>query len=157
MGIITEIQMQPNDIYWMEKALEEARKAGEQEEVPVGAVIVQDNQLIGSGSNSPIGSCDATCHAEINAIRSACTAVKNYRLPGACLYVTLEPCTMCIGAVIHSRIERVVFATPEPRAGAIISAAALDFAPYNHSLLWTQGILQQESSLILKTFFQSRR
>lgn len=141
----------------MTLALQQAKIAAAQGEVPVGAALVAEDQLVFAGHNSPIISQDATAHAEINVIRGACLAAANYRLPNTCLYVTLEPCTMCLGAIIHSRISRVVFATPEPRAGAIISAAVVDMHVYNHSLLWTQGVLQAESAQLLQQFFRAKR
>ena len=157
MASKTEISAQPQDEHWMATALELAQTARDLREVPVGAIVVQDQSLIGSGHNCQILHHDASAHAEIRAIREACFAANNYRLANATLYVTLEPCTMCVGAIIHSRISRVVFATPEPRAGAIISAAAVDMTALNHSFQYTQGILQEQASSLLREFFRARR
>ena len=110
-----------DDHVWMQKALALAEQAEAAGEVPVGAVIVRDGKLIGEGFNQPITTCDPTSHAELVALRHACQQEKNYRLPGATLYVTLEPCTMCAGALVHARIQEVVFAAKEPKAGALVS------------------------------------
>jgi len=145
------------DIHWMSLALEQAHRAKSIDEVPVGAIVVHQEQVVGLGYNQLIQLNDPSAHAEMQAIRQACHNLKNYRLPGASLYVTLEPCTMCLGVIIHSRIQRLVFATAEPRAGALISQAALSFAPYNHSLEFSYGALADESSELLKNFFVQRR
>ena len=114
------------DEYWMQFAYEQAAIAASQGEIPVGAVIVSQDKIIGSGYNAPIQLSDPTAHAEIQALRSACRAIENYRLPDdAVLYVTLEPCTMCVGALIHARIQKVIFATTEPKAGSVVSARQL--------------------------------
>ena len=119
-------ETQFTDEYWMQLAYEQAALAAEQGEIPVGAVIVSQNQVIGRGYNAPISLNDPTAHAEIVALREACQNLKNYRLPeDAVLYVTLEPCTMCVGALVHSRISRVVFGTNEPKAGSLVSARKL--------------------------------
>lgn len=157
MGSVLAAPIKSEDESWMTLAMEQARLASQKNEVPVGAIVVLDGVLLSAAHNSPIGACDATAHAEINAIRAAGQRQLNYRLPDATLYVTLEPCTMCLGAIIHARIARVVFAVSEPRAGAIISAAQLDFAPFNHSLQYTQGVLAQASAALLKSFFRARR
>ena len=142
----------------MGRALDLAKRAGEQGEVPVGAVVVLDGQVIGEGFNQPIGGHDPTAHAEIAAIRMASTAVANYRLPGAALFVTLEPCTMCVGALVHARIDRLVFATNEPKAGAVVSTAALlDRGALNHRVEWQSGLMASESSDLLTSFFARRR
>lgn len=144
---------------FMQIALACAEYGAEQGEVPVGAVLVYQNQIIATGFNQPILSHDATAHAEIVAIRKACHHLNNYRLPSGCtLYVTLEPCTMCLGALIHARMSRLVFATPEPRAGMLISQQhfhAQSF--YNHQLQVEHGLLAEESSQLLKQFFRKRR
>lgn len=147
------------DIYWMQQALEQAKLAQEKNEVPVGAVLVANQQLIGAGYNAPISLNDPTAHAEIQAIRQACKNLNNYRLPEkTTLYVTLEPCTQCVGALIHARVERVVFATLEPRAGSLISARSLlSNGFYNHYFSFSYGCLAQESSNLLKHFFKLRR
>ncbi len=119
-------ETQFTDEYWMRLAYEQAALAAAQGEIPVGAVIVSQNQVIGRGYNAPISLNDPTAHAEIVALREACQNLKNYRLPeDAVLYVTLEPCTMCVGALVHSRISRVVFGTTEPKAGSLVSARKL--------------------------------
>lgn len=142
----------------MRRALALADRAEQAGEVPVGAVIVRDGAVLGEGYNQPISSHDPTGHAEIVALRAAAQAVCNYRLPGAVLYVTLEPCTMCIGAMIHARIARVVFGAPEPRAGAVISQLQLaDADHYNHRMAHTQGVLAEQSADKLRQFFRARR
>ena len=148
-----------NDLYWMTKAYELAQQAEEQGEVPVGAVLVNtDNQCIGEGCNQPITGHDPTAHAEIVAIRNAANLLGNYRLPGTTLYVTLEPCPMCAGAIIHARISRVVIATPDPRSGSAGSVYNfLDSMQLNHRATVTTGILQHECSTLLKSFFLDKR
>jgi len=146
------------DERWMREALVLARQAGEAGEVPVGAIMVRAGEVLGRGFNQPIRTCDATAHAEIVAIRDASQFCNNYRLPGTTLYVTIEPCTMCLGAMIHARVERLVFGAPEPRAGAVVSQAALiDAGHFNHRLSLTQGVLADECSTLLQDFFRSRR
>ncbi|WP_227515698.1 tRNA adenosine(34) deaminase TadA [Acinetobacter qingfengensis] len=147
------------DLFWMQQALQQAKIAQEQQEVPVGAVIVHEGQIIGQGFNCPITSHDPTAHAEIQAIRHACTQLKNYRLPeGSTLYVTLEPCTQCVGALIHARIGKVIFAAHEPRAGSLVSARQLLAQGfYNHYFDFVGGCREEESRLLLKQFFKLRR
>ena len=146
------------DERWMREALVLARQAGEAGEVPVGAIMVRAGEVLGRGFNQPIRTCDATAHAEIVALRDASQFCNNYRLPGTTLYVTIEPCTMCLGALIHARVERLVFGAPEPRAGAVVSQAALiDAGHFNHRLSFTQGVLADECSTLLQDFFRSRR
>lgn len=143
---------------FMRRALVWAQRAAAAGEVPVGAVVVRDGIVLGEGGNHPIGSHDPTAHAEIVALRAAALAVGNYRLPGATLYVTIEPCTMCAGALIHARIDRLVFGAREPRAGAVVStAAAFDNAALNHRVDVVEGVLANESSELLRTFFRARR
>ena len=150
--------LESSDEKWMKRAFELAKKAESIGEVPVGAVLVSENKIIGEGYNSPISSSDATAHAEINAIRSACASVSNYRLPSTTLYVTLEPCVMCAGAIVHSRINRVVIATKEPRAGAAGSVFnVLKNEQLNHCCDVEVGLMQAQSSSMLKAFFKSRR
>jgi tRNA(adenine34) deaminase len=146
------------DHYWMNHALSLARRAEETGEVPVGAVIVIENEMIGEGWNQPISTSDPTAHAEIIALRQAAKQISNYRLLGATLYVTLEPCAMCAGAMLHSRIKRLVFGATDPRTGAAGSIVNL-LTPgiFNHSLEYTGGLMSNECSEILKTFFQARR
>ena len=142
----------------MRSALALADRAADEGEVPVGAIVVSDDQVIGQGWNQVIGAADPTAHAEIVALRDAAKAVGNYRLPDTTLYVTLEPCTMCAGAMIHARVERLVFGAREPRAGAICSTAALlDDQQYNHRVMWSEGVLAQDSARRLRAFFRDRR
>lgn len=147
------------DVKWMQEALSLARQGAICGEVPVGAVLVHNQQIIGRGFNEPIGRHDATAHAEIVALRDACIRLKNYRLPlRTTLYVTLEPCTMCIGALIHARVDRVIYAASEPRAGMAGSQMNLPIQPfYNHSIHVDSGLCQWQSSQMLKTFFRARR
>lgn len=147
-----------SDHDFMVQALGLAESAAENDEVPVGALVVFDGQVIGQGANSPISSHDPTQHAEIIALRQAAQAKQNYRLPGAVMYVTLEPCTMCAGAMVHARIERVVCATREPRAGAGGSVLnVLQHGNFNHRCKVEFGLLQDRSAGLLKEFFQQRR
>jgi len=146
------------DTLWMRRALELAQRAGREGEVPVGAVLVRDGAIIGSGWNCPVGACDPTAHAEVMALRAAARAAGNYRLPGSTLYVTLEPCTMCVGAMVHARVQTLVFGAPEPRFGAVCSAARLlDEGRFNHRIDWRQGPLAAAGSALLQEFFRQRR
>ncbi|MEO7431116.1 MAG: tRNA adenosine(34) deaminase TadA [Dokdonella sp.] len=146
------------DVTWMLRALELARAAEAAGEVPVGAVIVRDGRELGAGCNRMIGDCDASAHAEIVALRQAGRRAGNYRLPGAVLYATLEPCPMCAGAMIHARIARVVYATTDPKTGAAGSAFdLLQHARHNHRLIVEGGVLAGEASALLSGFFRSRR
>ena len=139
----------------MRRALDEAERARSRGEVPVGAVVVAaDNTLMGAGHNAPISECDPTSHAEIVALRAACKAAGNYRLPGATLYVTIEPCTMCVGAMVHARIAHLVFGAAEPKAGA---SALLDSAAFNWRITVTSGVLAAECGQLLAGFFQQKR
>lgn len=146
-----------SDEYWMQLAYEQAELAAKQGEIPVGAVIVSQNKLIGAGFNAPIGLSDPTAHAEIQAIRAACESLKNYRLPeDATLYVTLEPCTMCVGALVHARIKHVVFGTTEPKAGSLVSARQLlENGYYNHKFTFEHGCLHEKCAQQL-SFFLSK-
>lgn len=142
----------------MRRALALADRAESEGEVPIGAVLVRDGEVLGEGWNSVITRQDPTAHAEIMALRDAAQVVGNYRLPGTTLYVTLEPCTMCAGALIHARVECLVFAAREPRAGVVCSTCSLlDEPRYNHRVQWQEGVLAEESSQRLRAFFQSRR
>lgn len=143
----------------MQQALGLAEQAAHCGEVPVGAVLVHEQQIIGSGYNQPISSNDPTAHAEICAIRHACQQLGNYRLPSSTtLYVTLEPCTQCVGALIHARVNHVVFAAPEPRAGSLISARQLmQSGFYNHFFSFEGNVLAEQASQQLKQFFINRR
>jgi len=150
--------MTPADIDFMRLALAEAQRAAERGEVPVGAVLVQDGQVIGRGFNQPISSNDPSAHAEIVAIRQAATAAQNYRLPGSTLYVTLEPCTMCAGLLVHSRVGRLVYGAQEPKSGAILSRSQVLEQPWmNHRMLVEGGVLAQECGELLSGFFRDRR
>lgn len=151
-------ELMKTDEVWMAHALVLAQKAADAQEVPVGAVIVRDGKVLGEGYNQPISGCDPTAHAEIMALRAAAVSESNYRLPGATLYVTIEPCTMCFGAIIHSRVSRVVFGASEPKAGMVVSHSALNDASFfNHSIEWVGGVLAQESSAMMQAFFKHRR
>ncbi|MBT8346349.1 MAG: tRNA adenosine(34) deaminase TadA [Desulfofustis sp.] len=147
----------PDDISWMEKALQLAEDAAAAGEVPVGAVLVKDGLVLGSGGNSPISTHDPTAHAEIKAIRQAAEKMKNYRLGGT-LYATLEPCLMCMGALIHSRIERLVFGALDPKAGAAVSVYQIGSdRQLNHTLQIEGGLLEEQCSRMLREFFKNRR
>ena len=146
------------DRHWMARALELACEAGREGEVPVGAVVVLDDTIIGEGRNRMIGANDPSAHAEIDALRDAGRRVGNYRFPGASLYVTLEPCVMCAGAMIHARIGRVVYAATDPKTGAAGSAFdMLQHERHNHQPLVHGGVLAAEAGEILSGFFRSRR
>ncbi|MEO5626206.1 MAG: tRNA adenosine(34) deaminase TadA [Dokdonella sp.] len=143
---------------WMARALELAREAERDGEVPVGAIIVLDNGMIGEGRNRMIGANDPSAHAEIDALRDAGRRLCNYRFPGASLYVTLEPCVMCAGAMIHARIGRVIYAATDPKTGAAGSAFdLLQHERHNHRLDVHGGVLAGEASAMLSQFFRSRR
>ena len=147
-----------SDSKWMERALELARQAEAAGEVPVGAVIVKDDEIIAEGWNQPISSNDATSHAEIMAMREAGEKLGNYRLLDTTVYVTLEPCSMCVGAMIHARVSRVVYAASEPRTGALGGAFnLLEANQHNHIFEVESGLLAEESKILLQNFFQSRR
>jgi len=142
----------------MQEALALAERAAELGEVPVGAVVVRAGEIVGRGWNHPISGCDPTAHAEIMALRDAAQNVGNYRLVDADLYVTIEPCTMCAGAIVHARIRRVVFGAVEPKAGAVLSRSALFDAEWvNHRVLWQGGILARRCSARISAFFAERR
>lgn len=146
------------DQQYMQRALQLVKQAEAAGEVPVGAVVVYENKIIGSGWNQPISLKDPSAHAEIIAIRQAAKYLENYRLTHCTLYVTLEPCLMCVGAMIHARIARLVFGANDPKTGAVSSVfRLLDDPRHNHIIDWTGGVLSDESSEILKAFFQSRR
>lgn len=146
------------DVFWMQHALELAKRAESEGEVPVGAVVVHDEQVIGEGWNRPISDNDPTAHAEIMALRSAAKNINNYRLLDTTLYVTLEPCIMCTGAIIHSRVKRVVYGAQDPKAGAAESAfTILGTDCLNHRVNVEQGILAPECGHILTDFFRNKR
>ena len=143
---------------FMRRALELAHEAERRGEVPVGAVVVLDGVAVGEGFNEPVGTHDPTAHAEIVALRAAARRIGNYRLPGATLYVTIEPCQMCVGAMVHARIARVVYGTPEPKAGAIESAMrAHEHPSLNHRLDAVGGMLEAECRAVIQGFFERRR
>lgn len=154
----TETARAGEDARYMGRALELAGEAGEEGEVPVGAVLVMDGRIAGEGRNRMIEAADPTAHAEIEALREACNSARNYRLPGAELFVTLEPCPMCAGAIVLARISRVVFAAHDPRSGAAGSFVnVLDNAALNHRCEVESGLLGQESAELLRSFFRARR
>ncbi|WP_419813454.1 tRNA adenosine(34) deaminase TadA [Bacterioplanoides sp.] len=147
-----------DDQAFMQAALEQARLAFEAGEVPVGAVVVLNGEIIGRGYNQPITSLDPSAHAEMVALRDAARNIGNYRLTGATLYVTVEPCSMCSGLLIHSRIQRLVYGTTEPKAGAVESAIQLLTQPFfNHTIELSGGVLAQDCSAIMSEFFAQRR
>lgn len=142
----------------MQLALQQARLAAAAGEVPVGAVVVVNGTVVGTGFNQPISSLDPTAHAEIVALRAAATAVDNYRLTGSVMYVTVEPCLMCVGAMVHARVGHVVYGAAEPKAGAIESmTSAHELSGLNHRLTAQGGVLAEESRALLQAFFQQRR
>lgn len=148
----------PADEDFMRRALELARQGEALDEVPVGAVLVVDGRIAGEGFNAPISRSDPTAHAEIVALRAAAQSLGNYRLDASTLYVTLEPCTMCVGALVHARVERVVFAASEPKAGSLASARRqLESGYYNHVFAWQGGLLAEEAGALLSSFFRRRR
>ncbi len=142
----------------MRRALQLAAQAEAEGEVPVGAVLVRDGQCIGEGHNRPIGAHDASAHAEIQALRAAGALAGNYRLPGSTLYVTLEPCVMCAGAIVHARVARVVFAATDPKTGAAGSVFDTLVSPlHNHRVVVQGGLLATEAGELLRRFFRARR
>jgi tRNA(adenine34) deaminase len=143
---------------WMAAALDEARRARDAGEVPIGAVVAIGDRIVGRGFNQPIGSGDPTAHAEIVAIRDAARTAGNYRLTGAVLCVTIEPCLMCVGAMVHARIGTVVFGAVEPRSGALVSTVrGGELSGHNHRLEVVAGIRDAECRELMQTFFESRR
>lgn len=147
-----------SDIDTMRAALAEARMAGDAGEVPIGAVVVREGAIIARGQNRVLRDVDPTAHAEIVAMRSAAAVLGNHRLPGCTLYVTLEPCAMCAGAMIHARLDRLVFAAADPKAGAAGSVlSVLNHPQLNHQMQIDQGILADEAANLLRRFFRERR
>ena len=147
-----------NDVYWMKIALREANKSFVRDEVPVGVVITIDNKLVSYSHNSSISSKDPTAHAEIKAIRDASKVINNYRLKNATLYSTLEPCAMCYGAIIHSRIKKVVFGAYDNKTGVCGSCASFDkLECFNHVPEIIGGVLENDCSMVLKNFFKDKR
>ena len=154
MGVETTVQHE----YWMRHALTLAAQAEAAGEVPIGAVLVQHGEIIGEGWNQPIVANDPTAHAEIIALRAAARSIGNYRLTGTTLYVTLEPCLMCAGAIVHARIQRLVFGASDPKRGAVKGAcAALEMPGLNHRLEVQGGVLEGQCSEQLQHFFRLRR
>jgi tRNA(adenine34) deaminase len=147
-----------DDSSYMSLAIQEAEKAFESNEVPVGAIIVQEDKIIGKGRNRVIANQNVTSHAEIEAIIDASKKVQNYRLNKSTIYVSLEPCHMCVKAIVDARIDEIVFAAPEPKTGSIISIDnLLDRILFNHKVSYRHGLLKEESSKLLKDFFKNRR
>ncbi len=150
--------MDAADEAWMRRALELAREAERAGEVPVGAVIVRDGAIVGEGANRPIGTRDPTAHAEMVALRAAAATSESYRLTGTTLYVTLEPCAMCAGAMVHARVQRLVYAATDPRAGAAGSIFNIVQHPaLNHRVEVEGGVLADECGRMLRAFFAARR
>jgi len=146
------------DEEWMRHALRLAQRAEDQGEVPVGAVLVQEERCVAEGWNQPIQTNDPSAHAEIVALRHAGRRLRNYRLLDTTLYVTLEPCVMCMGAIAHARVRRLVFGAYDPKRGAVCHALQLSDAPFlNHKLEWTGGVLERPCSELLTDFFKARR
>jgi tRNA(adenine34) deaminase len=146
-----------DDVRFMGAALAEAAKAAARGEVPVGAVVVKGGRIIARGSNKPIAASDPTAHAEIVALRRAARREGNYRLPDCDLFVTVEPCAMCLGAVVQARLRRVVFGAPDPKAGAVHSTMTFPFGRLNHTPVIEGGVLAAESAAALRAFFRGRR
>jgi tRNA(adenine34) deaminase len=147
-----------DDEYWMTYAIELAERAAKQGEVPVGAVLVADDKIIGEGYNCPIGTCDPSAHAEVVALRHGAACLKNYRLNNSTLYVTLEPCIMCVGAIVHARVERLVFGAYDLKAGAVQSVfQMLDTHKLNHRVTYVGGLLSVQCGHLLTEFFRLRR
>ncbi len=148
-----------SDEFYMHRALDQAREGLAAGEVPVGAVVVDAaGEIVGAGYNAPISGCDPSAHAEIRALRAAAERLGNYRLDGCSLYVTLEPCLMCTGAIIHARIARLVYGAAEPRTGMVESKANLFAQPWhNHRVAVAGGVLAPRAARLLKTFFEARR
>ena len=147
-----------NDLFFMERAFEQALLGFKKEEIPVGAVVVYENEIISEAHNESISKTDPTSHAEIEAIREAALKIGNYRLTDATMYVTLEPCLMCCGALIHARFDKVIFSTKDEKSGAVLSNGNLLEANFvNHYVKFELGPLQEESSALLKKFFKNKR
>ena len=146
------------DEKWIKVALAQAESGAAINEVPVGAVLVKDGELIAAEYNSPISSCDPTAHAEIKALRAGAEVIGNYRLVDCTLYVTIEPCSMCAGALIHGRIKRLVIGALEPKSGAVVSKVQLLDAPFlNHKIEYLSGVCEEECRAMIQTFFSKKR
>lgn len=158
MGLMPGADGEHDTHHWMRHALELACRAQEEGEVPVGAVLVRGDEVLGEGWNRPIAAHDPTAHAEVGALRAAAARVGNYRLVGTTLYVTLEPCPMCAGAIVHARVARLVYAAADPRTGAAGSVMnLLQSTHLNHRVDVCGGVLAQESADLLRAFFRRRR
>ncbi|MBC7364536.1 MAG: nucleoside deaminase [Candidatus Aminicenantes bacterium] len=153
----TNLNWKKQDEKYMQLALAEARKAREKGEVPVGAVITDGRKVLARGHNCPIKNNDPTAHAEIVALRKAARKLKNYRLPGLTMYVTVEPCPMCLGAIIQARIKRLIYGTADPKAGAVVSSLKFDLKKANHHLEIVAGVCQEECQKIISDFFREKR
>lgn len=154
----TESENESLDLFWMQRALELADHAAAHGEVPIGAVLIKDDQIIGEGWNSPITLHDPTAHAEINALRDAARRLGNYRLLDTTLYVTVEPCVMCAGALVHARVKEVVYGANEPKTGAVQSAfSILTAAQHNHVITVRGGVMADAAAQRLQAFFRARR
>lgn len=154
MGIVTA----EADQLWMQTALQLAEQGASQQEVPVGALVIYNNEIVGQGWNQPISRCDPSAHAEVLALREAAARLGNYRLLNSTVYVTLEPCAMCLGTMLQARIEKLVFGAFDPKAGAVKSVfQILDAPELNHQIIWQGGILADECANLLKKFFQLQR
>lgn len=150
--------MSGRDLFWMQRALELAKQSEAAGEVPVGAVLTLDDVMIGEGYNRPIQTSDPTAHAEIIALRQGALDVNNYRLPNTTLYVTLEPCVMCFGAIIHARVKRVLYGASDPKTGALHSVFQLACdTRWNHHVMCEGGLLQEQCGQILTEFFRQKR
>jgi len=146
------------DDYWMQHAIRLAEDAAKQAEVPVGALLIFDDKIVGEGRNCPIGHSDPTAHAEIIALRHAAKNLANYRLIHTTLYVTLEPCVMCVGALVHARVKRVVFGATDPKSGAVESVFQLgDASQFNHRIEYQGGLRHEQCGKLLSDFFRMRR
>lgn len=158
---MNELEFETEDArhcYWMSEALVRAERAGAENEVPVGAIVVLNDEIIGEGYNQPIGTHDPSAHAEMIALRQAADRIGNYRLVEADLYVTIEPCTMCAGAMVHARVRRLIYGAPEPKAGVAKSNGCLFEQPWmNHDVEVLSGVMEQECSEIISAFFARRR
>lgn len=147
-----------DDVLWMQHAIHLAKTAEKNAEVPVGAVLILNNEMIGEAWNSPIGHCDPSAHAEILALRAGAKKTNNYRLVDSTLFVTLEPCLMCVGALVHARVKRVVFGAHDPKAGAVTSVFKLsESTQFNHRIIYEGGLLAESCGKLLSDFFRARR
>lgn len=146
-----------DDVYFMRQALAEAKKSAVEGEIPIGAVVVAGNRILSRAHNQTIGESDPSAHAEIRAIRKACQKRGNHRIPDCDLYVTLEPCPMCLGAVVQARVGRLIYGATDPKGGAVLSVMRFPFRKLNHRPGVNAGLLNEECSKILKEFFKKRR